>query len=92
KRVNAVYEAFKKYYPSLDIPSPDINKTWFGYRPVTPDGMPYIGRHSQYKNLSYAGGHAMLGISAAAGTGKLITQIVKGVKTTIDIKAFSPMR
>jgi D-amino-acid dehydrogenase len=92
KRVNAVYEAFKKYYPNLDIPSPDIDKTWFGYRPVSPDGMPYIGRHSQYKNLSYAGGHAMLGISAAAGTGKLIAEIVKGENTSIEVKAFSPKR
>jgi D-amino-acid dehydrogenase len=92
KRVNAVYEAFKKYYPNLDIPNPDIDKTWFGYRPVSPDGMPYIGRHSQYKNLSYAGGHAMLGISAAAGTGKLIAEIVKGEKESIEVKAFSPER
>jgi D-amino-acid dehydrogenase len=92
KRVNAVYEAFKKYYPDLDIPSPAIDKTWFGYRPVSPDGMPYIGRHSQYKNLSYAGGHAMLGISAAAGTGKLIAEIVKGEKESIEVKAFSPER
>jgi D-amino-acid dehydrogenase len=90
KRVNAVYDAFKKYYPTLEISSPDINKTWFGYRPVSPDGMPYIGRHTKYKNLSYAGGHAMLGISAAAATGKLITEIVSGQKTSIAVNAFSP--
>lgn len=92
KRVKSVYDAFKKYYPNLDIAEPEMNKTWFGYRPVSPDGMPYIGRHHKYKNLSYAGGHAMLGISAAAGTGKLIAQIVKGVNTSIDVKAFSPER
>jgi D-amino-acid dehydrogenase len=44
------------------------------------------------KNLSYAGGHAMLGISAAAGTGKLIAEIVKGEKESIEVKAFSPER
>jgi D-amino-acid dehydrogenase len=92
KRVNAVYEAFKKYYPDLTIAAPDIRKTWFGYRPVSPDGMPYIGRHSKYKNLSFAGGHAMLGISAAAGTGKLIAEIVKHQKTSIEMKAFNPER
>ncbi len=92
KRVNAVYNAFKKYYPNLAIPSPDINKTWFGYRPVSPDGMPYIGRHHKYQNLSYAGGHAMLGISAAAGTGKLIAEIVNHQTPSIDLKAFNPER
>src|SRR6185436_922886 len=37
KRVMAIYNAFKKYYPSMDIPQPDIQKAWYGYRPVTPD-------------------------------------------------------
>jgi D-amino-acid dehydrogenase len=92
KRVLSIYNAFKKYYPSLAIPSPDANKAWFGYRPVSPDGMPYIGRHSKLKNVSYAGGHAMLGISAAAGTGKLISEILLGKNTTIGMAAFSPER
>jgi D-amino-acid dehydrogenase len=92
KRVKSIYDAFKKYYPTMDIPEPDLNKAWFGYRPVSPDGMPYIGRHNKYKNLSYSGGHAMLGVSAAAGSGKLIAEIVKGEKLSIDIKAFNPER
>lgn len=92
KRVMSVYNAFKKYYPTLNIPAPEINKTWFGYRPVSPDGMPYIGRHSKFKNLCYAGGHAMLGVSAAAGTGKLIAEILQGKKTNIDTAAFDPER
>ena len=92
KRVNAIYDSFKKYYPSMDIKAPDMNKIWYGYRPVSPDGIPYIGRHGQYKNLCFAGGHAMLGVSAAAGTGQLISEIINGQKTSIDIKAFSPER
>jgi D-amino-acid dehydrogenase len=92
KRVMAVYNAFKKYYPSLNLPAPDLSKAWYGYRPVSPDGMPYIGRHNKYSNLSYAGGHAMLGVSAAAGTGVLIEQIIGRKKTEIDISAFNPER
>jgi D-amino-acid dehydrogenase len=92
KRVASIYNAFKKYYPSMDIAAPDNNKTWFGYRPVSPDGMPYIGRHTKYKNLAYAGGHAMLGVSAAAGSGKLIAEILQGKKPSIDIAAFNPER
>ena len=92
KRVMSIYHAFKKYYPGIDIQSPDLQKTWFGYRPVTPDGVPYIGRHTAVNNLSYAGGHAMLGVSAATGTGKLIAEIINNKKTTIGIEAFSPNR
>lgn len=92
KRVMAIYTAFKKYYPSLDIPQPDTAKAWFGYRPVTPDGMPYIGRHNKYTNLTYAGGHAMLGVSAAAGTGLLVNEIIEHKHSTIDLSAFDPER
>ena len=49
------------------LKEPDTTSAWYGYRPVTPDGMPYIGGHAEFDNLYYAGGHAMLGVSAAAG-------------------------
>jgi D-amino-acid dehydrogenase len=92
KRVSAIYQAFKKYYPKMDIPPPDTAKAWFGYRPVTPDGMPYIGRHNKFSNLVYAGGHAMLGVSAAAGTGRLVEDIILRKSTTIPVEAFNPER
>jgi len=92
KRIKALYNAFKKYYPSMHLSEPDVSKAWYGYRPVTPDGLPYIGRHRSYTNLIYAGGHAMLGVSAAAGTGKLIEEIISNKKTTIAIHAFDPAR
>lgn len=92
KRVMAVYNAFNKYYPSMKLPAPDTSKAWFGYRPVTPDGMPYIGRHTKYSNLTYAGGHSMLGVSAASGTGKLIDEIISHAQPSIDLTAFDPGR
>ena len=92
KRVTALYDAFKKYYPALDIAPPQIDKAWFGYRPVTPDGLPYIGKHHQFSNLTFAGGHAMLGVSAAAATGKLVNEIISHQPTSIDISAFAPGR
>jgi D-amino-acid dehydrogenase len=92
KRVSAIYSAVKKYYPDLKIEQPETGKAWFGYRPVTPDGLPYIGRHRKYPNLLFAGGHAMLGVSAAAGTGKLVTEIMSNRPTSIDISAFDVER
>jgi D-amino-acid dehydrogenase len=92
KRVQAIYAAFNKYYPAMNLSQPDAAKAWFGYRPVTPDGLPYIGRHSRYSNLIYAGGHAMIGVSAAAGTGQLVDEIIQNKSTTIPISAFNPER
>ena len=92
KRVTAIYSAVKKYFPSLNISEPQPQKAWYGYRPVTPDGLPYIGRHRKYSNLLFAGGHAMLGLSAAAGTGKLIEELIDNKKTSIDLSAFNVER
>jgi D-amino-acid dehydrogenase len=54
--------------------------------------MPYIGRHTKFSNLTYAGGHAMLGVTAAAGTGRLIEEIISGKKPSFGLEAFNPAR
>ena len=92
KRVTAIYDSVKKYFPSLNISQPAPAKAWYGYRPVTPDGLPYIGKHKKISNVTFAGGHAMLGVSAAAATGKLVNEIIGRRPTSIDILAFEPGR
>jgi D-amino-acid dehydrogenase len=92
KRAQAIFKAAKTYYPDLDVEFPAVEKIWSGLRPLSPDGLPYIGRHSKYANLTLAGGHAMLGVSLAAGTGKLIEELVGAKKPAIDISAFAVER
>jgi D-amino-acid dehydrogenase len=92
KRMEGVYNSAKDFYPGLKIDFPPADKIWNGLRPVSPDGLPYIGRHSAYDNLVIAGGHAMLGISEGTGTGRLVTEIIQRKTTSIDIKAFNVER
>ena len=92
KRAQAIFKAAKNYYPNLPVEFPAADKIWWGWRPLSPDGLPYIGRNSIYDNLVLAGGHAMLGLSLAAATGKLVEEIVSGKKTSMDIKAFDVER
>jgi D-amino-acid dehydrogenase len=92
KRARAIFDAAKTYYPDLPVEFMPPEKIWSGLRPLTPDGLPYIGRHSKYGNLVFAGGHAMLGLSLAAGTGKLVEEIIGCNKTSIDIAAFNVER
>lgn len=92
KRVQAIFKAAKNYYPDLPVALPAQDKIWHGLRPLSPDGLPYIGRHSTYDNIVMAGGHAMLGLSLAAATGKLVEEIVGGLETSIDISAFNVER
>lgn len=92
KRMEGIYNSVKNFYPGLQIPFPPKDKIWTGLRPVTPDGLPYIGRHKPYQNLLIAGGHAMLGISEGSGTGKIVSDLIAGKKAEIDIVAFNPER
>jgi D-amino-acid dehydrogenase len=92
KRAHAIYNGAKAYYPDLPVDVMPKEKIWYGFRPLTPDGLPYIGGHSQYANLIIAGGHAMLGLSLAAGTGKLVEELVSKKKTSIAVDAFNPER
>ena len=92
KRVQAKFKAAKNYYPDLPVSFPAQDKIWHGLRPLSPDGLPYIGRHSTFDNIVMAGGHAMLGLSLAAATGKLVEEIVGGLETSIDISAFNVER
>jgi D-amino-acid dehydrogenase len=92
KRMQGIYDSAKDFYPGLQIDFPPADKIWNGLRPVTPDGLPYIGKHSSLDNLVIAGGHAMLGISQGTGTGKLVTEIIQRNNTSIDISAFGVER
>lgn len=91
-RVKGILESVKKYFPDVDIPFPGKDKIWFGYRPCSADGLPYIGKVNNYKNLIIATGHAMLGLSLGAGTGKLVSEVISDKKLSMDIKPFDPDR
>lgn len=92
KRMQGIYDSAKLFYPGLQIDFPPTNKIWNGLRPVSPDGLPYIGKAENCSNVIFAGGHAMLGISQGTGTGKLVSEMVLQQKTSIDISAFDPKR
>jgi len=87
-RMQGIYNSAKEFYPGLKIDFPAADKIWSGLRPVTPDGLPYIGKVANFSNVTFAGGHAMLGISEGTGTGLLVSQVLSNKKTEIDISAF----
>jgi D-amino-acid dehydrogenase len=92
KRMQGIYDSALNFYPGLKIDFPPADKIWNGLRPVSPDGLPYIGKHSLYDNVVIAGGHAMLGISEGTGTGKLVTEIIQRKTTSVNISAFKVER
>ncbi len=91
-RVEGLLRAVKQFYPEFDIPLPSIDKIWYGFRPCSADGLPYLGKSKKWNNLVLATGHSMVGLSLGAGTGKLVSEILMDQKTSIDIQPFNPDR
>ncbi|HEY4208585.1 MAG TPA: FAD-dependent oxidoreductase [Puia sp.] len=91
-RVQGILNAVKSFYPEFDVPMPSPEKIWYGYRPCSADGLPYIGRIGKYNNVVVATGHSMLGLSLGAGTGKLVSELVGERTTSIDMTPFAVER
>lgn len=64
---------------------------WAGLRPMTPDGTPVLGQ-TPYANLYLGTGHGTLGWTMAAGTGKLLADLVSGRATDIDMEGLTLAR
>lgn len=77
----------------LDAPTePGELQTWYGWRPMTWDSLPIIGRVPKLENVFLATGHNMLGMSLATATGRLISELMQGHAPHIEATAFSPTR
>ena len=71
----------------------DVSKAsfWCGLRPMTPDGTPIVGT-TPVQNLLLATGHGTLGWTMAAGTGRVIADLVSGRQPEIDIAGLNMAR
>ncbi len=65
-----------------------VLEEWYGWRPMTADGKPIIGRAGTLENVFVAAGHNMLGLSMAPATGKLIAELLGGTAPHIDPTAY----
>ena len=57
---------------------------WCGLRPMTPDGTPVVGA-TRLANLYLATGHGTLGWTMAAGTGRVLADVMSGRAPEIDL-------
>lgn len=92
RRVEAILDVVPLYFGNIERPDSSRGEIWGGLRPVTPDGMPYIGRCARVPNLVVATGHAMLGVSLATVTGKIVAEIIGGQPQSRDLKLVDPNR
>jgi len=68
---------------------------WVGMRPLTPDGLPMLGRVPGQANVWVATGHAMLGVTLAPVTGEAMADLMTGAaspESMTAMTAFDPGR
>lgn len=76
RRVKGIMDSSLRALPGLDRTELAKARPWHGFRPLSPDGMPYLGRGRSHKNLIIAAGHAMMGLSTAPISGKIVADLV----------------
>lgn len=91
-RVQGIVESVPKYFPGIKLDMPAQKDVWFGFRPCSPDGLPYLGYSNRLKNLIIAGGHAMMGLSLGPATGKVVADLASQKKPEINVAAFDANR
>jgi len=91
RRVDAMIGSIHRYMPDYtpaefrDLPA------WAGLRPLSADGLPYLGR-AAVPNLTIATGHSMMGISLAPVSGQIVSDIVAGRKPRFNLAPMKPDR
>jgi len=74
---------------------PELGKhedEWLGFRPTLPDFLPVIGPSKNHKNLFYSFGHHHLGWTLGAISGKIVSGMIAGENTNLNLSPYSSLR
>ncbi|MEV0598163.1 FAD-dependent oxidoreductase [Streptomyces sp. NPDC050315] len=91
RRVAAIKHAATESLRGWGTPSGEANP-WAGLRPMTPDGLPVIGRLAPLPNVYVASGHGMLGLTLAPATAEIVTEAIAHHRIPDLAETLSPRR
>jgi D-amino-acid dehydrogenase len=89
-RLDALRRGAAEYL--IEPEGPHVVEEWYGWRPMTYDDLPLLGRASRLHNLFLATGHGMLGVTMSAVTGMLISEMICDKPLSLDAKPYAPSR
>ena len=92
RRVEGIVRSVPRYFPKFTEAGFEGISPWVGLRPVSPDGIPYLGRVRHLTNLLVNTGHAMMGLSLAPVSGRLAADLICGDVPFRSIEAMAPGR
>jgi len=88
KRILNLVDNAKYLFPELK----EHEDEWLGFRPTLPDCLPVLGASKNHKNLFYSFGHHHLGWTLGAISGKIISGMIAGENTNLDLSPYTSQR
>lgn len=71
---------------------PEVRERWYGWRPMSRDDMPLIGRAPGARRTWLNTGHGMMGVGMSAGSAQLLADMMAGRAPAIDPAPYRPER
>ena len=90
RRIGALSTSASEYLRGFN--TTEVEEEWYGWRPMTTDGLPVIDRPPGFDNVMIAAGHNMLGLTLGPVTGKLVAELLSGDPPHVDPAPYSISR
>jgi D-amino-acid dehydrogenase len=90
RRVEAIVRALAPFVRGVDLAARE--EEWVGPRPITPDGLPFLGPVPGHERVVVAAGHNMLGLTLAPVTGRVVASLLADGDAGLDLAPFAPAR
>ncbi len=87
-RVQQITRAVGEFYPAEKGIRIEEGQLWQGHRPCSFDGLPFIGKLPAFNNVFVGTGHSMMGVTLAPATGLLLTELISGEKSSLNLHPF----
>ena len=89
RRIESIITSMRKF---LHLDWDERFDTWAGSRPMSADGLPFMGRPKRWRNVVVGAGHGMFGLTLAPPSGVAISELIMAGRSSTDISAFDPDR
>ncbi|MBN9516449.1 MAG: FAD-dependent oxidoreductase [Alphaproteobacteria bacterium] len=89
RRAKALVASVRTMFPGVNVEGQSF---WMGFRPSTPDSLPFLGEARSYPGLFLAVGHGHFGMTGGPPSARLLANIIAGKATGLDPQPYRPHR